>query len=416
MEGVDNAIAIYSASSGAKLYGPYSPDSFFAPVKHAGDIFAYPQMYYDVMRDRWIVVYLEITSSRTVTYLDIAVSQTTSPTQPSPGAQYNVYQFDTSFEGTPKVNSYCDFETLGVDYWGLYISCVEYRNFSFVGNTVLAINKAPMLSGANPNTWFWNDALKIASDAGPALELSPATEEGVQDAEFVVATDAGYGTESTNLSVCALTNLSNIAGVAPTFSCLHAALPYAYWDPRPARQLGGPNIAVGYGTKQVYYKAGRLFLAWTAVEETTPDEIFWAEIRPVLQDLVLANPQMLDDVDVTQESGIASLGDDLFTPSIVGTDEDDIVLVYNHSGPSLYPSIFYTGRKATDEFHTMGQTGSNAAVMFGTHPTTASWGKYGACAISLNSVTRGGVWCVGEYTGTTADPGWNTRLYNLRAE
>jgi len=281
---------------------------------------------------------------------------------------------------------------------------------------VLAINKAPMLSGANPNTWFWNDALKIASDAGPALELSPATEEGVQDAEFVVANDAGYGTESANLSVCALTNLSNIAGVAPTFSCLHAGLPYAYWDPRPARQLGGPNIAVGYGTKQVYYKAGRLFLAWTAVEPNTPDEIFWAEIRPVLQDLIHANPQVLDDVEVTQESGIASPGDDLFTPSIVGTDEDDIVLVYNHSGPSLYPSIFYTGRKATDKFYTMGQIGSNAAVMFGTHPTTAYWGKYGACAISLNSVTRGGVWCVGEYTGTTADPGWNTRLYNLRAE
>jgi len=91
MEGVDNALAIYRAATGTLAYGPYSPASFFAPVYHAGDSFAYPQMYYDVMRDRWIVVYLEITSSRTVTYLDIAVSQTTSPTQPSPGAQYNVY-------------------------------------------------------------------------------------------------------------------------------------------------------------------------------------------------------------------------------------------------------------------------------------------------------------------------------------
>jgi hypothetical protein len=31
MEGVDNAIAIYSAVSGNKLYGPYAPSSFFAP-------------------------------------------------------------------------------------------------------------------------------------------------------------------------------------------------------------------------------------------------------------------------------------------------------------------------------------------------------------------------------------------------
>lgn len=83
MEGVDNAIAIYSAASGAKLYGPYAPASFFAPVYHSGDLFAYPQMYYDTMRDHWVVVYLEIAPNRVVTYLDVAVSQTTSPTQPT---------------------------------------------------------------------------------------------------------------------------------------------------------------------------------------------------------------------------------------------------------------------------------------------------------------------------------------------
>ena len=45
MEGTTNAIAIYSAASGAKLYGPYSAQSFFAPVYHNGDFFLYPQMY-----------------------------------------------------------------------------------------------------------------------------------------------------------------------------------------------------------------------------------------------------------------------------------------------------------------------------------------------------------------------------------
>jgi hypothetical protein len=147
MEGVDTAVAVFSASNGLKLFGPCSPDSFFTPVKHAGDTFAYPQMYYDTMRDRWIVVYLEIAPSHTVTYLDIALSQSTSPAQPTPGAQYNVYQFATDFEPVGGTNSYCAYETLGVDYWGVYITCVNYRNFSFVGNTVLAINKTPLLNG-----------------------------------------------------------------------------------------------------------------------------------------------------------------------------------------------------------------------------------------------------------------------------
>jgi hypothetical protein len=189
MEGTDHAIAIYSAASGAKLYGPYSPDSFFAPIKHAGYTFAYPQLYYDTMRDRWIVLYLEIAPGGTVTYLDLAISQTTSPTQPTPGAQYNLYQFSANFAPSGGVNSFCAYETLGVDYYGVYITCTNYRQGSFVGNTVLAINKAPMLSEATPNTWSWNNA--VASSVGPSLVLSPATEEGVQDAEFIVGTDAG---------------------------------------------------------------------------------------------------------------------------------------------------------------------------------------------------------------------------------
>lgn len=60
MEGVDNAVAIYRASTGALQYGPYSAQSFFAPVYHMGYTLSNPQMYYDVMRDHWIVSWEEI--------------------------------------------------------------------------------------------------------------------------------------------------------------------------------------------------------------------------------------------------------------------------------------------------------------------------------------------------------------------
>src|SRR5262249_24100192 len=59
MEGVNTAIGIYNANTGALQYGPYSADNFFAPVKKNGDHIGLPQMNYDVMRDRWIVLYLE---------------------------------------------------------------------------------------------------------------------------------------------------------------------------------------------------------------------------------------------------------------------------------------------------------------------------------------------------------------------
>jgi hypothetical protein len=340
-------------------------------------------------------------------------------TQPTPGAQYNMYQFTTNFEPSGGVNSFCAYETLGVDYWGVYITCTNYRNLvGFVGNTVLAINKAPLLTGAaNPQMYWWNDAVKTFLDVSPALTLSPATEEGVQDAEFIVATDAGFGTPSDNLTVCALTNQRNINAVAPTFSCFHTPTTYFYSDPLPARQPAPGAIDPSFGTKQVYYKAGHLFLAWTTGIPGIGDGIFWEVVRPVLQSIDVVNPQTLAYVAFAQlASFVPPAAEDYYTPSIVGTDENDIVLVYNRSGTSTYPGIAYTGSKATDGFNTMGQGGHNAVVVAGTHTVTSPWGKYGACAISLNSVTRGGIWCVGEYTGSVPDPGWNTRLYNLRAE
>jgi hypothetical protein len=107
MEGVNGAIAIYRASTGALAYGPYRAGSFFAPVPvlGAGDGFINPQTYYDVMRDRWVVSYLQYHDS--VTYLDIAISVSNSPTQPIPGGQYYIYQLGTNFEPSGSVPSHC---------------------------------------------------------------------------------------------------------------------------------------------------------------------------------------------------------------------------------------------------------------------------------------------------------------------
>ena len=92
MQGTTNALAVYSPATGATLGGPYSAQSFFAPVYHGGGWFFDPQMYYDVMRKRWIVAYLENGGDNLSSYLDVAVSRTDTPTQ-----QYNVYQFAPHF-------------------------------------------------------------------------------------------------------------------------------------------------------------------------------------------------------------------------------------------------------------------------------------------------------------------------------
>jgi hypothetical protein len=405
VQGTTNALAIYSTATGATLGGPYAAQSFFAPVYHSGGYFFFdPQLYFDVMRKRWIVAYLE-SDIIGDSYLDVAVSRTDTPTQ-----QYNVYQFATDFRPTV-FDNVCNHMTLGVDYWGIYLSCPN-SSFSFnsVGSTVLAIDKAPMLTGApNPKTYWWNDKVTIAGDARPAWYLSPTIVEGQQDGEFVVAIDTGSGTTSSNLTVCAVTNQSTIATAAPLFTCLHASLGYTYSDPIPPRLPGGTVYPTAPGLKQVYYKAGHLFLAWAGAAKGY-DVINYAEIRPILRQ------QSMDRVEV-MAAGTGSLtlpNQDLYDPAIVGTDEDDIVLVFNSSGSSTYPSIKYTGRKATDPDKVMGQGTTGVVTSAIDVSGSASGAEYAACALSMNSATRGNVWCASQYFRPGS--GWSTRLYNLRAE
>jgi hypothetical protein len=417
MEGVNSAIAIYYASTGALAYGPYSAQSFFSPVYHAGGAFFNPQMYYDVMRDRWVVSWLEADASGTFAYLDIAISVSNSPTQSTPGGQYYIYQVKANFDPSGGTPSYCHRMTMGMDYWGIYFTCANFRN-GFVGNTMVAFGKAAMLSGRGYSWWYYNDGLHTAS-ANLAFALSPAIEEGVQDAEFFVSTDAGWGITSANLGLCAWTNLSNFPSVAPTISCMNVNLGLSYTDPMSIRQPGTATIlAPDDGMKQVYYKAGRLYLAQTMTFGGDHDGIYWAEIRPRLTTRFAHNPQWVSGAVVTQVAYFDfGSGFDLYMPTLMGTDEDDISLVYNISGPSMYPSIELTGRKASDPDFTLGQGSASLAVVAGAHAQSLNvWGNNSACAVTLNSVTRGSIWCAGEYTGSVAAPGWNTRLYTFRME
>jgi len=171
--------------------------------------------------------------------------------------------------------------------------------------------------------------------------------------------------------------------------------------------------------KQVYYKGGRLYLAQTTAVGGAQDGIYWAEVEPQLTTQAAHNPQWINGAIVTQTglSFYAPNTIDTWMPTLMGTDENNISLVYNYSTTTSFPSIVFTGRKATDAQGGMGQFVGSTYAVVGTHTNgSGRWGDYSACAVTLNSVTRGGIWCAGEYTGTQASPGWNTRIYNFRTE
>ena len=430
MQASANAIGIFSSASGALLYGPYTSSSFFAPVKGNGDFLLEPQTFYDVMRDRWIVVYDELSIPSSYPdhgYIDIAVSQTNSPTQPTPGGQYWLYHLEATQFGT-QYGEHCESPQIGADYWGLYIVCQAYPNGpgSLVGNYILALDKTRLYSGASASGWVYLNVFTDSNTCGsggtspcPARILNPAVEDGVPDAEFFTAIN-DYIPVSSNLTLCAMTNTNALTGnsTAPTLTCGNNTLPTAYAFPVSAQLPGGATWNVGNGPSRIEYKAGMLHLSWTTaatVSGSMVDGIYWLDIQPLLTTVAAHSPQQVNGM-VIQNQGIWALSSQtyLFSPVLWTTDEQDDVLIYQvvSDTHNIYPSIGYSGRKATDTANTLGQD-TSAFVITGVR---VSANGYPMCALPLNSVTRGIVWCTMGYGASQPNPGWDTRIFALRAE
>ena len=430
MQATPNAIGIFSSASGALLYGPYTSSSFFAPVKQSGDFLVEPQTYYDVMRDRWIVVYSELTTSSRVDhgYIDIAVSQTNSPTQPTPGGQYWLYRLEAT-EYNSQYGEYCSGPQIGADYWGLYIVCQAISNGpgQYVGNYIMALDKTRLYSGASAAGWVFLNITAGPNVCGaggtspcPAQILNPAVEDGVPDAEFFTGMYGSYAPVSSDLTLCAITNTNALIGndTGPLLSCGNNTLPTPYAYPVSAQQPGGGSFIPFNGPHRIEYKAGMLHLSWTTaatVSGSAVDGIYWLDIQPLLTTVAEHSPQWINGMAI-HNLGIWALSSQtyVFDPMLWTTDEQDDVLVYHvvSSAHNIYPSIGYSGRKATDAPNTLGQD-TSAFVMTGIHVASAFSPM---CALPLNSVTRGIVWCSAGYGGALPDPGWNTRIFALRTE
>jgi hypothetical protein len=425
-----NAVGIYSSASGALLYGPYTSSSFFAPVKLSGDFLVEPQTFYDVMRDRWIVVYSELTTSSVIDhgYIDIAVSQINSPTQPTPGGQYWLYRLEATQFNT-QYGEYCSGPQIGADYWGLYIACQAMGNgpSGFIDNYILALDKTRLYNGMSASGSVYKSIPAGPNTCGaggnspcPAQALNPAVEDGVPDAEFFTGMNGSYAPVSSDLTLCAMTNTNALTGntSSPTLTCGNNTLPTPYAYPVSAQEPGGGSFVPYNGPSRIEYKAGMLHLSWTTaatVSGSMVDGIYWLDIEPQLTTVAAHNPQWINGM-VIQNQGIWALSSQtyLFGPMLWTTDEQDDVLVYQvvSSAHNIYPSIGYTGRKATDAPNTLGQD-TSAFVMTGVR---VSSGGYPMCALPLNSVTRGIVWCSAGYGASQPNPGWDTRIFALRAE
>jgi hypothetical protein len=97
--------------------------------------------------------------------------------------------------------------------------------------------------------------------------------------------------------------------------------------------------------------------------------------------------------------------------SIAADKQGNMALGYSISSGSMFPSIHYTGRLATDTLNTM-QAEASMQNGAGSQRQLDRWGDYSA--MSIDPVDDCTFWYTTEYLKATGSFNWSTRLASFK--
>jgi len=208
-----------------------------------------PSCYFDQPTQRWFHVVLTLDTHPNGAFtgknhLDLAVSQTSSPT-----GKWTIYRIpvqDDGTDGTP--NHGCslgpclgDYPHIGADANGFYITTNEYSFFGpeFKAAQIYAFSKSTLASGAaSVSVTQFNTVGAV--NGNPGFTVWPATTPGTAYAtdlggtEYFLSSDAAVEVNatgsSTDLIVWALTNTQSLSSASPALNLSNSVLtvnPYA---------------------------------------------------------------------------------------------------------------------------------------------------------------------------------------------
>jgi hypothetical protein len=115
---------------------------------------------------------------------------------------------------------------------------------------------------------------------------------------------------------------------------------------------------------------------------------------------------------VYQQGTFAPDSDYRWMGSIAMDQNQNIALGYSRSGGSTFPSIYYTGRAATDALGTMQSEGLIFAGTGSQTGTSNRWGDYTSMAIDAADDCT--FWYTNQYYTTTSQFNWSTRLASFK--
>ncbi|GMU42866.1 MAG: immune inhibitor A [Xanthomonadales bacterium] len=358
--------------TGTSLFGPANINTLWAgfggpcQTENAGD----PIVLHDQIADRWLLT--QFTAAGPTFFNCVALSTTSDPT-------------GTYFRWAFATPSFPDYPKYGI--WpNAYLISTREVNASQIG--AYAIDRAQMIAGNPaptliqfqvPVNEFSGDGLLPADLDGNALPPpgSPAWYLGAMD------DGASYGAPQDALALWAF-NINFTTPASSTFGVV-ATIPISPYDtiypcngrsciPQPS-PLGAVDI-LSYRQRPVHRAAYRNFGSYQSIVtnqsvEAAPNMagMRWWEIRN-------PGPNPTLHQDSTYAPGIVD-GVHRWMGSIAQDSNGNMGFGYSAGGPTLFPSVHYTGRLEGDPLNEMSQ-GEGIFVTGGGGHTAATrrWGDY----------------------------------------
>jgi hypothetical protein len=390
---VNLAGTIYT-TSGAIAKPTFSlADFWFASVRSMSD----PQVLFDARSGHWFASIIVI-----VNHVRFAVSATSNPL-----GTWFIYQVRT-----PASNILPDQPFIGYSDDKFLISANDFQfdsntgiGFPFVGAQYWIINKAQMIAGAFAPAAQTNTPTLASTPAGtidfridPMQQLSPGTNafmaENCEGATNICP-DAGVASTTGGITVFTVT------GLPPAATVTRVTVPIALTStPGNADQPGHPASLATNDERMVsaVWNNGRM---WTALNDGDQCPTASCVRLDEIATATLTSPtSILQDFDFTFNGAATFYG-------AVSTDAaNNLVVMFETSSLSMYPSLLVTGQLSTAAPNTLAP--SRTVQLGSAADLTTRWGDYYYATTQPGATST--FWVSGGYRTIELFEGWQTRI------
>jgi hypothetical protein len=278
--------------------------------------------------------------------------------------------------------AFADFEKLGVDADGVYFSVNVYSNpFS---NKLFFANRTQLESCQTVNYTYWSGLTN--PDGSTAFAIVPArADSSSSGVEYLVNS---YPGGACKLTLWKLTSSGSLSNRTVATQC---------YSPPPAAKQKGSSGLIDTGDNRLYqanFFKGKLTLDTVGSHD-------WGDGNGqvgIVEWFVLN----ASAGTVYSQGSFGTPGYWLFYPATIRNGAGNMLFVYNASGPSIDPSIWYVNQTLSGTLAL-----ASGASYYGTSGTSR-WGDYESAWLDPNPNSPATVWITGQYAKGTNF--WGTRV------